>query len=193
MLGVNQYDLVCSEAQSKVIEETLRRYNNACEFIVSVAQKNKVRGHVALAKTKIFDPVAMQQVGLQKYVQDEFRIQSGLADTAIRYVSTELAHEVTKRGYKLDFAANRYIRYSQQTASTLMKATHPAYRHRLPTRLSLCMAETRFQFPFTLTRDHADEYRDWYKPNDMVLCVGESRDKHIFMAFLEAPEQEQRG
>lgn len=191
MLGQINYELECSPKQSAVIDETLRRYNRACEHVLDVAQKKRLRGHINIAKLMVPDPTLRStEVKLRVQIQDRFKIGSGLGDNAIRHVSWELSRAESE-DREPSFDGNDFIFYSQQTASLVMKAQHPSIIPKPPVRLSLSMAKTRFQFPYSRRGGIAEEFSKTFKANDLVLWVGGLPDEHVFLAFIEVPEDEE--
>lgn len=181
MQGQLTYTLILGLAERKQLEETLERYNRACDHIAGWALKNQK-----------FESGEFEKALGKDLQKKDFWLSSGLAKTACQHVSTDFFAIPTRERGSLGrlpaYADNRFVIYNKDTASLKMTEVLPTvHTSKFPVRLSLSISrdkkgETRR--PLLRFDVRFDEGADFKAPN-MRLVFDEQNERWLFLATVK--------
>lgn len=149
------YDITTEKNQPAVLRKTLKQFTQACMAVAKYAD----------AKSQ-YDPRTLE-AALKSDIQEAFHLPTGLIVGVCRRVGhdfTRLNPDVargTRRRNLPDYEGNRWILYTDSTASVRMDAAHPADD----------VAD--YEFLLSLTNVGTRMTRLPFKPSSVPLPVGE--------------------
>jgi len=126
------YTLAPKSDEAVWLKQTLKRYNEACQFVAEYAiRENEFRSY-ELSKA------------LSKDIQNRHHLPSGIVESAIRHVSHDYycipSRRRAVRQYMPTYTDNKWVRYVDGSVSVVLLTTHvnqvAAYQHRLSISLA---------------------------------------------------------
>jgi hypothetical protein len=178
------------------LDETLSRYNKACQFIAEYADEHEV---YSVKQLRTADVRGML---LRKRASNLFNIQSGLVESAIRKVAADYASlnrgcRGKRREVVPDYQNNKLIlgvssssgKSVSATISIVMPTVYAWHTSEFPMRLSIATYKAtggRLKVPFKKELGDVQEGTEWKK--NRVLLMRTSQRWRV-MCDVEVPDE----
>lgn len=187
--------------ESRLLDETLERFSNACTFIAAYADEHQVYTVERLRKHPYRNVVFNQRV------RNKFGLNASIAEAAIRRVIEDFGDQNAKcrnrrREHIPTYEGNNWIFCTSNakkggTVSIIMPALHAAHRLDLAVPMRLSMAtykkkEGRLKVPFSTQVFDVREDDDWKKGRiQLVHNASDAGFDWILVCHIEVPDEDE--